>query len=310
MGSVLAMMLLLCGTATADQPDPPPTEEPGDAPTEDPASPVPPTADEPGVEPSAEPVEDPATEPALPPSEEPVDRSFSGTLERAKMVYSEGGHTEAVELLTRLTERIEAGEEVHADDVAATYIYLGEIQYKTGDTSMAWDSFKTLLERDPTRQISPYYHPTDVIGWFEMVRRQVMQEAGPTVPPPPETIERMPAWGYAPFGIPQFRQGRPGRAAFYGTSQAVLGGASIGSWLYLEGLNQGDPETQTEEEFNAMINTRRLFVQWPATFGFYAAWLASHLEARERWSAEQGPDLKVGLMPSPEGATVLVGGSF
>ncbi|MBA2320199.1 MAG: hypothetical protein H0V89_03500, partial [Deltaproteobacteria bacterium] len=172
-----------------------------------------------------EPVEAPPVEHAADPVE-----SFRLELEDAKALWFRGEGDLARDKLRRLYFRAVSGEPVPLELSGECVIYLGEIEIERGSVEGAELVWRWLLQRDPTFPISPYHHSLEVIAQFELVRQRVVDEL-PLAPPP--EIPRYPTWGYAPFGIPQLRQGKPVRGVLYLGGQALTAGASVGVFLHL-----------------------------------------------------------------------------
>lgn len=211
--------------------------------------------------------------------------SFADLLDQGKQLYFDGRPVEAQEILLGLERRLLLGEDVALALRAEALIWLGEIQYRLGRHTEAREAFRWLLQQDPEWPISPYAHPMEVIGEFELVRRQVLdemeQQRGPVVDP--VVAPSAPLWTWAPLGIPQVAQKRAGAAALFGGIQLGLGAASIGYATHLRRMNvdpAGHPRGWTEEEIGTRIDRGRYLVQWPLTFAFYGTWLASSVEAR------------------------------
>jgi hypothetical protein len=230
---------------------------------------------------------------------------FTTALEQGKQLYFVGRSTEALDALLALRGRVEAGEEVPREGRSELLIWLGEVQWHLGRTDEARESFRRLLRDQPDYPISPYAHPLEVVGEFELLRREVLDQRersplgalAPGGPPPP------PAWVWAPFGVPQFAQRRVGAGLVFGGLQLGFGAASVALYVHLDRHNR-DPflEDRPPTGFDPgdvrgwSIEQRRRY-QWPVTAAFYGTWLASSLEARRHWRRSHGPSLTVGPLP-------------
>jgi hypothetical protein len=271
-------------------------------------------------------IETAGVEPGPPTRSEPeadtpaTDGSFASVLEIAKQRYFQGESTEARELLQGLQLRLYAGEEADWSSIVEALIYLGEIYYVQGDQDQAQMAFQYLLERDPTTPISPYHHAIEVVNLFELVRTTVIANRKVEVPVPvPEPIvERTPApiWTFAPFGVPQLTQGRTALGLFYGGLQVGLGATSLALFPYLDKVNRGGddhPAGWDDPEVTARVQQRRYAWQWPATFGFYAVWGISMIDAA-RWHQRHPKIVGVGLQsrelgrPTPSAREFSPGG--
>lgn len=222
------------------------------------------------------------------PSELSVEDGFRAQLDEAKDAYFSGDLDAAEARMANLWTRMKNGEDPGAEARAETLTYLGEIWYRQKSFVAADAAFRWLLERDPDATMSPFHHPAEVVRAFDQVREQLRIEQARPVEPPPSV--NPPAWTFLPFGVPQARQGRRGAAIAYGTAQAALAAGSLGTLVYLRVNDpRGDefPNGRTEEEQARWINQRRYGVQWPLTFGFYAAWALSVRDSRRVWRQEQ-----------------------
>ena len=147
-----------------------------------------------------------------------------------------------------------------------------------GDRAAAERSFEEALERNPEQTVSLYRHTPEVVALFHQVQTRIRRAPVDLPPPPPPPVlprRRLPLWGYAPFGIPQFRQGGALQGSLFLVAQLGSAAGSVALYAQIGGH-------WTEEE-KASKNTLRVAAPWPLTLGFYGAWLGSHLEARRRW---------------------------
>lgn len=223
-----------------------------------------------------------APPPAAPsPVPDPGSAPFPEVLAAAKQAWFLGRAEEAREAFAALHGRILGGEDAALADVAEALTWLGEIQYLDDDLDAARLTFRDLLRRAPDTPISPYHHPTEVVNLFELVRAEVKAErAPPPEPEPPTGPPPTPLWVWAPLGVPQLVQGRPGAGALFGGLQLALGATSVASFVHLSHLNRDDqpgiPPGGAEER---ALQTWRYAVQWPSTALFYGAWLVGSREA-------------------------------
>jgi len=231
-------------------------------------------------------------------------------LDAARQSYFEGEHDKALHLFLALRDRLDAAGETTDEVYVETMLYLGEVQYLLDDRAGAWDTFEALLGHRPDVSMSPFNHPREVVHWFELVKQRVQQRPPPPpepVPPPPP----LPAWAFAPFGAPQFVLGQNGRGVSFAVLQASLGGASIGTWIYLSRVNgPNHPTKWTDAETRRRVNVIRYAVQWPATLGFYGLWAASLLDARHTWRIQHPPPVSVGFSMGPQGPGLRVSARF
>ncbi len=295
-------------------------DPPGDS--EDPA-PVP-DVSVPAPAPASDGPPDAAPSPDIPPDvpeEQPEaladarPTAFADLLAVAKRAYFSGDHPEALDLLQGLQIRMLQGETPAFDVAAEAMVFLGEILYTQGREPEATSAFRWLLVRDSEYPISPYHHPIEVVGWFETIRRVVIEEQGeeqtieeeplPVVHPPPPT-------SYLPLGVPQFIEGRTGPGLVFGTLQVGFGIASIATFANLDALNVDPtihPQGWTAQQIDSRVRARRFGIQWPLTVAFYGTWLWSHADARKAWRRKHQTPV-VGLSPRPGGVSVTLGSPF
>lgn len=259
----------------------------------------------------------PAGEPAPLEAGAAAEAPFTAALEAGKQLYFVGRPAEALTALTALRARVDTGEDVGRDQVADLLVWLGEIQWHLGHADDARESFRRLLRDQPEYPISPYAHPLEVVGEFELVRREILDAraqlpaglSGLEGPPP------APAWVWAPLGVPQLAQGRVGAGLVFGGLQLGLGAASVAMYVHIDRNNRhplvdGRPATGLEpDEVHRWTTLQRRRYQWPVTAAFYGAWLASSIEARRHWRRTHGPTVSVGPLPRG-GSGVLLTSEF
>ncbi len=255
------------------------------------------------------------TAPLDPEGPSPADR-----LAAARQAYLLGDHDGATATLTALVREYEDGRWVAREVWAEALVFLGEIQYVDGDRIAAESTFRLLLEREPTWRISPYDHPMDVVGVFEMVRAAVRD--GEVEAPPPSVSEvrpaRVPWWTFAPFGVPQLARDRIAPGVVLASAQIGLAAASVGSWVWIDRLRQPRQEGETAAEGEARLDRARLVrdaFNIPVSAAFYAVWAGGAVDAA-RWHrrhrdgepAPEAPRVQVGL--GPNGVQVGVTGRW
>jgi hypothetical protein len=250
-------------------------------------------------------------EPGPPEQESPSPTGdFGQVAANAKRLYIEGEHLDALNLFQALYLRLLNGEEPPWDIAADTLIFYGEVQYQLGEQDAAALIFRWLLERDPTYPISPYHHPLEVVGWFETIRRAVLEEIAnrPQVeaePPPAEVPPALPIAGYLPFGVPQFAQKRPVAGLIFGALQLGFGASSMLKYAQLNRVNAVPPDGELHplgwpsEEIADRVDRQRLLLQIPLVLAFYGSWLGSHVEARSAWRRQ----VVVQVGPTPGAAS-------
>lgn len=248
-------------------------------------------------------VPDPAPSSA---STDPADQ-----LEASRRTYLLGDAVTARAGLQALVTRAQAQHDVPWPVEADAWIYLAEIQYLSGDRDAAGASFRVVLEHDPDFRISPYDHPLDVVGAFELVRTAVADErkAAASVRVP------MPWWGYAPFGAPQFRGGHPVRGAVYATLQVAAAGASVGAWVEIqrqartvEEDARDNPDAARQAEARARLYRDAWSI--PSATLFYVAWGASVIDAGVSWKRDRLASLSATVTPRSDGLGLAIAGRF
>ncbi|MFT4625315.1 MAG: hypothetical protein ACI8PZ_003983 [Myxococcota bacterium] len=328
----MPLSLLLLGLLSVSAAEPPPTASEGHGDSgaqsvgepDDPAAPAP-TPDEPASPTRTEPsVEAPApVPPAVDDAPESLSTLFADVLARAKRSYFSGEHEIALAQLQALEIRLMQGEQPNWEHAAEAMVFNGEILFASGRSEEAGAAFRWVLEEDPDYPISPYHHPIEVVGHFELIRRAVQEErerATNTDPPEIATPERHPppAQSYLPLGLPQFTQGRPAAGVAFALLQTGLGIASVATYAQLNAAN-ADPALHplgwTQQQVDTRVRTRRYVLQWPLTLGFYGSWLWSHADARRSWRSREVAPIDVTWSPGGTEApgccgTVTVRGSF
>jgi hypothetical protein len=267
--------------------------------------------------------EAPAPAPAPASEPQPTDPAASQAtpaelLAAAREAYLLGDHDGASSTLRALVRDHDAGLPVGREVWAESLVFLGEIQYVDGDRIAAESTFRLLLEREPTWRISPYDHPMDVVGVFEVVRAAVRSEAERTATVTPEPPPRLPWWTFAPFGAPQLGRDRVAPGAALAVAQVGLAGASIGSWVWIDRLRQPRADGESAEAGQARLERAALVrdaFNIPVSAAFYAVWAGSVLEAA-RWHRRHAPDApatgeaRVQLEVGPDGVRVGVAGRW
>lgn len=229
--------------------------------------------------------------------------SFGNVLQVAKQRYFGGELPYARELLLGLQERLRLGEEPALETAIEAMTYLGEVQYKLGDREGAEAAFRFIFERNPDAPISPYHHPIEVVALFDVVRAEVkasqqarIEEARALDPP---ELGPAPAWTFAPFGIAQLKQRRPGAAVVFGGLQVGFGVASVLLFQQVDRVNEPPADRNDDATFDAVTRRalqQKYLAQWPVTVGFYAVWGASIADAQRVWRSEQAKAV-IGIGP-------------
>lgn len=229
---------------------------------------------------------------------------------RAYDAYLTGDFARARDGLLALVARDASAHDVSPHVYAESMIFLGELAYHEGDREGAEAMFRMLLTREPTTPISPYDHPDYIIGVFELVRGAVLAERSQR---PVERVA-LPVWGYAPLGIPQFKQGHPVRGAIAATFQVGFIATSVASWVWIdslvntwEGLTDSPPSAR--EDFPKALAIRG-GLAIPSAALFYVTWGASVADGGMGWRRDHRPDLTLGVAPTPDGMGLVLGGRW
>jgi hypothetical protein len=134
--------------------------------------------------------------------------------------------------------------------VAVSFFYA-----RKQDRARQW--FTALLFLDPTYELNSATESPEVYAFFEGVRkelsrtlaeleRQKREEEAERLRPKTQIIvertivEPSPWSNFVPFGYGQFRNGQPGKGAFFLVSEAALGGASLALFTY-QAVSYGIP---------------------------------------------------------------------
>lgn len=229
---------------------------------------------------------------------------------RAYDAYLTGEFARAREGLLALVARDASTHDVSPHVYAESMIFLGELAYHEGDREGAEAMFRMLLTREPTTPISPYDHPDYIIGVFELVRGAVVAERSQR---PVERVA-LPVWGYAPLGIPQFKQGHPVRGAIAATFQVGFIATSVASWVWIDQLHSTwagltDSPPSAREDFPKALAIRG-GLSIPSAALFYVTWGASVADGGMAWRRDHRPDLTLGVTPTPDGMGLVLGGRW
>jgi tetratricopeptide (TPR) repeat protein len=230
-------------------------------------------------------------EPIAAPKDELCDESLdSSTLEpleafqQARNAYLLGCHEASIGRFANLAARLKGIKEKE-ELYLRSLTFLGEVHYTLGDKESSLRAFDEALALNPDYQISILDHDPDAVALFELARVMVKKAPPPPLPPLPR-LKALPVSGYLPFGIPQFAQERIGSGLLLGGIQLATAATSIGMYVYLSRNYQPDYSRAETRE----VNLIRFGVQWPVTVGFWATYLASHLQARKTWKQRRQVD--------------------
>lgn len=222
--------------------------------------------------------------------------------EQARAAYIRGCHTLALDTFEAFTG--DAPEPIDALHLKAL-VFLGEVAYKLGDRERSLEAFQTVLTHQPEYQISLIDHDPDAVSLFQLARVLEKQKPAPIAPAPPTPAlaPTIPAWTFAPFGVPQFKNGRPVAGAAHAVLQAAGASLSVGMFVHIS-KNWDRPYKPKEVQ---RANLLRFGVQWPATALFWGSYLVSHLQARKAWKETQrlGP-IAFDVRIQPNGAWVAI----
>jgi tetratricopeptide (TPR) repeat protein len=170
--------------------------------------------------------------------------SQTDELNRARNAFAFGNYQEAVKLLEGLLHpvRLRAAEQI----VEARQL-LGVSYYFLKRFPEAEAEFERLLYLRPQHELDPLLFPPPVIELFEKVRARIrdrLSRLHPEVKEPGagpayfvRRIERRHfVLNFFPFGVGQFQNGRPGKAAFFLSSEAATLAANLITYAAAESL--------------------------------------------------------------------------
>lgn len=248
-----------------------------------------------------------ARPPALPKAEAgtELDRGLKA-FQSARDLYLRG----EVEAAQRAFERVVYGAQITGDDDlwAQAMTFLGEIAYLDGDRPEADRIFRRVAQTVPSWRPSPYDHPDEVVGAYEIARTAVSELISPAEADGPFAPKALPWWGYAPLGVPQFRQQRPVRGALYATLQVGAAAASVGAWIAIDRQLQGFEQRSEPEQRLRRDRAVLLRDAWsiPAASTFYVAWAASMIDGGLSWRRDQMNGPRVAVTPQWGGGNLRV----
>lgn len=246
-----------------------------------------------------------------PGSEAPVGNSAEEELAEAKRAYLLREHDRARRLFESLVARATIQGDVPFDIEASALVFLGEIHLLAGDRSAAESAFRSVLERNLAHQVSPYDHPTDVLWTFQSVRETIERERSQLVPSEPKPY---PWWGYAPFGVPQFKQKKPVRGAVYALLQSGFAAASVTAWVIIDDIQRDIPDNAdnvAEDPARQRAYLVRDAIANPAAAAFYVTWAVSVGDGAISWRrAQRAPPPSITAIPTEGGGMIMVSGRF
>lgn len=259
---------------------------------------------------SAAPSDGPVDGADAPASRDQPTRDLASDLAAAKEAYLLGEIDLARAAFREVADRADIDPDAPPSVWADAWIFLGEIAWLAGDLPAAEGIFRMVAQRVPDHRISPYDHPLEVVGAFEVARAAITaQRDQPVV----EVRTRpLPWWGYAPLGVPQFRQQRPVRGALYATLQVGAAAASVGAWVAIDrSLRDFDTlDEASQETARARALLQRDAWSIPTAVAFYVVWGVSVLDGGLTWRRDQAPPPMVSLTPQRGGAAIGIAGRF
>jgi len=238
---------------------------------------------------------------------------MSARLTEATRLYLRGEVEEARSAFREIVSAAEAlGDDLPTAVWAEALVFLGEIAFFDGDRDAADAAFRLVAEALPDYRPSAYDHPDDVVGAYEIVRADVTTERRLRTEAAIARRRPMPWWGYAPFGVPQFKQDRPVRGAVYATLQVGLAAASVAAWVQIDRELKGFD--QLDDNQQAVVRRRALLYRnaWsiPTAAAFYAVWGISALDGGLSWRKDQRVPDAVAVVPIEGGAQIQLGWRF
>jgi hypothetical protein len=179
-----------------------------------------------------------------------------------------------------------------------------------------------LLREQPEATLDPLVYPASVVELLEQVRQENAEElaallrkqqGGGKDPEQAGGLQvvyverglyrRSYALNWAPFGLGQYQQGRPGAGTFFAVSQATALGLNVASYLAVESLRGADGTydpgaDRVSGDYVAALTWRN--VQYGALAAFVLLYGWSVVDALVGWEADEVLYLKTLEGPPPE----------
>ena len=164
-------------------------------------------------------------------------------LARARAEFERGEYQRVVDSLA--PEIYPKNKIANAEELKEAHYLLGSSYFFLGRQELARQEFTALLFLDPGHDLDPAIDPPRIYAFFQTLKhdlaeklRAIESTRPPDEPPREVLIERVvhekpPAiTNFVPLGYGQFRNGQRGKGIFFHTSEAILGGTSIGIFTY------------------------------------------------------------------------------
>ncbi len=229
-------------------------------------------------------------------------RDDAATLLRwAQVRYGDGDVASATRALLEVKRRADAGESIPAELLDEALVQLAEIQFGAGDVEGATRSLEWLLTRHPDATVNPYHHDSKIVLLLDAARDGLRSREAP---PPKRRV--YPWWGYAPFGVPQFKQGRVAEGVVFGVAQGVLVTASVASYYEITRFQGGwwSPRalSKNADVADSYAQDRILYgVNLPSSLLFYGVWIGSVVAGHRVWAAPPAVSVSVSITPDRVG---------
>lgn len=279
---------------------------PGDpAPVDPPATGADPSTGAPESRPSPTPGPEP-TRPSATPSRDPTCRSdppnpdapFAEELDRARRMYRLGCHGWALALLSSLDVRRRI-EDVPPQLDLDTRLYLGELYFVLDRPDDARRTFEAVVLDHPDAVMGLLEHDPDVLDLFETVKSEVTrrQAARSTEPP---SLPARPLWTWLPYGLGHLRGNDKLRFTLYGGGQLVCAGVAAATWVVHRRTWPGTVSVPQEIPRSLRLKA----INYTASAGFIALYIASQVSATRRWKDDKRAELDMAVSPDGMGLTV------
>ena len=183
-------------------------------------------------------------------------------LARARSQFERGQYQKVVELLApQLYPHTLLRDD---DELKEAHYLLAVAEFFLDHRDKSRQEFVALLYLDPQKELDPAVESPEVYAFFEGVKGELRQkleelkrqkekaEADKNKPAQERVITRTvtepsPIGNFVPFGYGQFRNGQPGKGAFFLTAEALSGGTSLFLFTF-QAVQYGIPSKVPSED--------------------------------------------------------------
>jgi len=203
--------------------------------------------------------------------------------------------------------------------------YLGACYFWMHKDKQMEEEFTALLVKDPTYKLDPFYYPVPLLESFNKLRTRLQSQG--VIPTPQKdkkkagktpiikkkgpamcrtvkklVIKHNKVLCFIPFGVGQFVNGRPKKAAGFLSTQVIGLGVNIGAFIAIETLRGDDGMFSSSNASKARIMR---YVQYAGLGVFVVSAVWGILDALHDFK-EQETKTRVIVTPCPTGAAVGV----